>query len=61
MICIAYSESDPVSRHAAEFVIKEYGFDEEEGRRLQDNVELLKVEGSLINAERVHRYYSEPC
>ncbi len=55
MICIAYSESDPVSRHAAEFVIKEYGFDEEEGRRLQDNVELLRVEGSLINAEAIDK------
>ena len=35
--------------------MKEYGFDEEEGRRLQDNMELLRVEGSLINAEAIDK------
>lgn len=55
MICIAYSDSDPVSRHAAEFIKREYDFEDKGGRCLQGKIELLRVEGSLINADYVDK------
>ena len=51
MIGIAYSDSDPVSKHSAEFIKKEYEFREERGRLIQDRIELLRIEGSLITAD----------
>ena len=55
MICIAYSDSDPVSKNAAEFIKREYDFEDNAGRFLQDGIELLRVEGSLINADYVDK------
>ncbi len=51
MMCIAYSDSDPVSKHAAEFIKKEYDFEDRAGRFMQDKIELLRIEGSLITAD----------
>jgi D-aminoacyl-tRNA deacylase len=55
MICIAYSDSDPVSKNAAEFIKKGYDFEDRDGRVIQDKVELLRIEGSLITADYVDK------
>ena len=55
MICIAYSDSDPVSKNAAEFIKKRYDFEDKRGRFIQDRIELLRIEGSLITADYVDK------
>ncbi len=59
MICIAYSDGDPVSRHAAQFLIREYGIDERNNRQMLGDVELLKLDGRPIDANYIDaRAYS---
>jgi len=55
MMCIAYSDSDTVSKYAAEFIKREYDFEDKGGRCLLDKIELLRVEGSLITADYVDK------
>ena len=53
MICIAYSDQDPVSKSAAESISEEYELREWRGAMAYGDISLVKVDGQLTHAERL--------